>query len=92
MCVEDPTYINGITKRLYHDIATKRNTVATRVERAIRHAIILMFNTGSNFIALKLILLYNSFVCFVLTPRGVSGLKYCGELFGAKKLITKRDR
>jgi len=48
MCVEDPTYINGITKRLYHDIATKRNTVATRVERAIRHAITLMFNTGSN--------------------------------------------
>ena len=35
MCVEDPTYINGITKRLYHDIATKRNTVATRGQNFI---------------------------------------------------------
>ena len=35
----DPTIVGGITKELYPEIAEKYNTSASRVERAIRHAI-----------------------------------------------------
>ena len=48
MCLEDPTYISGITRRLYPEIAAARNTAPTRVERAIRHVISLMFTNGVN--------------------------------------------
>ena len=37
--VEDETLINAITKELYPGVAKKYNTTASRVERAIRHAI-----------------------------------------------------
>lgn len=36
---EDSTYLNGITKRLYPAVAKQLNTTASRVERAIRHAV-----------------------------------------------------
>ena len=39
MVLEDDTAIDGITKRVYPDIARKFNTTASGVERAIRHAI-----------------------------------------------------
>ena len=39
LCIEDPSYRNDVHKRLYWDIATSCNTTATRVERALRHAI-----------------------------------------------------
>lgn len=48
MCIKDETYANGITKRLYPDIAAKRDTTAARVERAIRHVITLMYEAGSH--------------------------------------------
>ncbi|MEE0757740.1 sporulation initiation factor Spo0A C-terminal domain-containing protein, partial [Allofournierella sp.] len=35
----DPDYINAVTKRLYPQIAKQNGTTASRVERAIRHAI-----------------------------------------------------
>lgn len=36
---DDPTYVRGITKRLYPDIAKANKSTSARVERAIRHAI-----------------------------------------------------
>jgi len=39
MAVEDPTMLDGITKRLYPEVAKKHKSTASRVERAIRHAI-----------------------------------------------------
>ena len=36
---DDPTYIRGITKRLYPHIAQLSGSTSGRVERAIRHAI-----------------------------------------------------
>ena len=39
MAVEDPDVINNITKKLYPSIGEKYNTSASKVERAIRHAI-----------------------------------------------------
>ena len=39
MAIEDPTMMDGITKRLYPEVAKKHNSTASRVERAIRHAI-----------------------------------------------------
>ena len=37
--MNEPEYINAVTKRLYPEIAKKNGTTASRVERAIRHAI-----------------------------------------------------
>ncbi len=39
MCVNDMDMLNSITKILYPEIAKKYGTTASRVERAIRHAI-----------------------------------------------------
>lgn len=39
LCWEDKSYLESITKRLYPAIAKWHNTTASRVERAIRHAI-----------------------------------------------------
>lgn len=39
MCIKDPNIIGMVTKKLYPDIAVKYDTTASRVERAIRHAI-----------------------------------------------------
>lgn len=44
--VEDIDILNSITKRLYPSIATKYNTTASRVERAIRHAIEIAWSRG----------------------------------------------
>lgn len=46
MSVEDPEMINAVTKRLYPDIAKNNNTTASRVERAIRHAIEVAWDRG----------------------------------------------
>lgn len=46
MVVEDPSLINAVTKILYPDIAHKNNTTASRVERAIRHAIEVAWDRG----------------------------------------------
>ena len=46
MAVEDPEIINNITKRLYPSIGEKYNTSASKVERAIRHAIEVAWNRG----------------------------------------------
>lgn len=46
MCVEDPDMLGAITKVLYPTIARNNQTTASRVERAIRHAIEVAWNRG----------------------------------------------
>ena len=46
MAVENPEIINNITKKLYPSIGEKYNTSASKVERAIRHAIEVAWNRG----------------------------------------------
>ena len=44
---EHPETIGGITKELYPELAEKFDTTVSRVERAIRHAIEVSWNTGN---------------------------------------------
>lgn len=46
MAVESPEIINNITKQLYPKIGEKYQTTASKVERAIRHAIEVAWNRG----------------------------------------------
>ncbi|HEY8390034.1 MAG TPA: sporulation transcription factor Spo0A [Clostridia bacterium] len=46
MAIENPEIINCITKKLYPSIAKKFDTSASKVERAIRHAIEVAWNRG----------------------------------------------
>lgn len=46
MAVENPSIINSITKKLYPMIGEKYSTSASKVERAIRHAIEVAWNRG----------------------------------------------
>ncbi len=46
MAVKDPDIINNITKKLYPQIGEKYQTSASKVERAIRHAIEVAWNKG----------------------------------------------
>ena len=46
MAIDTPEIINSITKRLYPSIADKFETSASKVERAIRHAIEVAWNRG----------------------------------------------
>ena len=46
MCVRTPDIINAVTKRLYPSVANKYETTASRVERAIRHAIEVAWDRG----------------------------------------------
>lgn len=46
MAIETPEIINSITKKLYPAIADKFETSASKVERAIRHAIEVAWNRG----------------------------------------------
>lgn len=46
MSIQDPNIISSITKRLYPEIANKYETSASKVERAIRHAIEVAWNRG----------------------------------------------
>ena len=46
MAVETPDIINNITKKLYPKIGEKYDTSASKVERAIRHAIEVAWNRG----------------------------------------------
>lgn len=46
MTIERPYIINGVTKELYPAIAKKFETTASKVERAIRHAIEVAWNRG----------------------------------------------
>lgn len=46
MAVENPSIINSITKKLYPSIAERYETSASKVERAIRHAIEVAWNRG----------------------------------------------
>ena len=46
MMYNDKSYIGGITKMLYPDIAKKYETTPSRVERAIRHAIEVSWTRG----------------------------------------------
>ncbi|MCI1990032.1 MAG: sporulation initiation factor Spo0A C-terminal domain-containing protein [Oscillospiraceae bacterium] len=44
LCLNDGTYIREIIKRLYPAIAKRENSTASRVEKAIRHAIEISWN------------------------------------------------
>lgn len=46
MAIDEPEIVNSITKKLYPNIATKFDTSASKVERAIRHAIEVAWNRG----------------------------------------------
>ena len=46
MAVNDPQVINNVTKGLYPVIGEKFSTTASKVERAIRHAIEVAWNRG----------------------------------------------
>lgn len=46
MTIEKPYLINSVTKELYPSIAKKFSTTASKVERAIRHAIEVAWNRG----------------------------------------------
>jgi len=46
MAIEEPEIINSITKQLYPSIAERFETSASKVERAIRHAIEVAWNRG----------------------------------------------
>lgn len=46
MAVDDPSIINKVTKELYPRIGKKFSTTASKVERAIRHAIEVAWNRG----------------------------------------------
>ena len=46
MSVEKPEIINAVTKQLYPSVAKKYNTTSSRVERAIRHAIEVAWDSG----------------------------------------------
>lgn len=46
LTISDPLIINNITKRLYPSIANIYSTSASKVERAIRHAIEVAWNKG----------------------------------------------
>ena len=46
LAIENPEIINSITKQLYPAIAEKFETSASKVERAIRHAIEVAWNRG----------------------------------------------
>lgn len=46
MAVEDMDVLNAITKILYPSVAKKHQTTASRVERAIRHAIEVAWGRG----------------------------------------------
>lgn len=46
LAIDNPDIINSITKKLYPAIATKFQTSASKVERAIRHAIEVAWNRG----------------------------------------------
>jgi two-component system response regulator (stage 0 sporulation protein A) len=46
LAIDKPDIINSITKVLYPSIATTFNTTASKVERAIRHAIEVAWNRG----------------------------------------------
>ena len=46
LVIEDTYIINSITKRLYPNIATIHGTSSSKVERAIRHAIEVAWNSG----------------------------------------------
>lgn len=47
MGIEDKENLEYITKVLYPNVAKKNHTTATRVERAIRHAIEVLYNRGN---------------------------------------------
>lgn len=46
MAIENPSIINNVTKELYPSIGEKFETSASKVERAIRHAIEVAWNRG----------------------------------------------
>lgn len=45
-CIETPNMLNSVTKVLYPEVAKKFETSASRVERAIRHAIEIAWDRG----------------------------------------------
>ncbi len=62
MVIEQPDVINRITKELYPSIAKHFGTSASKVERAIRHAIEVAWNRG------RVDTLNRAFGCRVCTP------------------------
>ena len=53
LAVDNPEYIQAITKELYPAIAKKFGTTPSRVERAIRHAVEVAWDRGDTDVLLK---------------------------------------
>ena len=47
LCIEDSSFLNGITTRLYPKLADKYGSTISAVERCIRHAISATFRKGN---------------------------------------------
>ena len=62
LAVENPGIINRITRELYPGIAARFDTTASKVERAIRHAIDVAWSRG------RVDTLNRAFGCRVCTP------------------------
>ena len=62
MVIENPDVINRITKELYPGIGRRCNTTASKVERAIRHAIEVAWSRG------RIDTLNRAFGCQVAMP------------------------
>ena len=60
MVIDDPSYINNITKKMYPAVADRWSTTTSKVERSIRHALTVSYNKG------KMIYLNNLFGVDVL--------------------------
>ena len=48
LCLSDSSYLDAVTYRLYPDIAKEFGTTPSRVERAIRHAVEVVFDRGNS--------------------------------------------
>lgn len=46
LCMEEPEYMQAVTKELYPQVAKENSTTPSRVERAIRHAIEVAWDRG----------------------------------------------
>ena len=74
LTMNEPEYINAVTKRLYPEIAKKNGTTASRVERAIRHSYRLIRKRVYELLDTKLV------VCVIFLKLIFDILLYCAPI------------
>ena len=86
LTMDEPDYINAVTKRLYPEIAKKNGTTASRVERAIRHAIEVAWDRGD-------VDTLNSYFGYTIhNLRGKPTNSECIAMIADKMRLDKRQR